>query len=349
MPANAMPGPVKPGPANPGNAVSTAARLLPRRSLLAVPAMAPFLARPALAQAPWPAGQTVAVVIPYAPGGASDVIGRLVTQGLQERLGGTFVMDHKPGASTSLAARAVARARPDGNTLLLGTIATFAMTPLALRNPGYDPLADFAHITLICETLQLLVAHPRWDSLETLLAAARARPGTLSYATWGIGTTAHLPMLDLLGRTGTEMLHVPYNGSPPAMTDTIAGRTDCMFALLAACKGHLEDGRLRGLAVPTAKRPAPLPDVPTFAELGIPDFLYAGWYGLQAPLGTPEPIQARIAAAMAATFADPKVQAFMATQGLAPCEMGRIAAIARIERELPLHRTLMQRAGLNPE
>jgi tripartite-type tricarboxylate transporter receptor subunit TctC len=328
----------------PGYGTTGRRGLIAGATLLAAPALAP-----ALAQAPWPAGQTVAVVVPYAPGGASDVVGRLVTQGLSERLGGTFVMDHKPGASTSLAARLVARARPDGLTLLLGTIATFTLTPIAFRNPGYDPLADFAHVTQVCETLSVLVAHPRWPSLEAMLAAARARPDALSYATWGVGTTAHLPMLDLLGRVGAEMLHVPYNGAPPALTDTIAGRTDCMFALLAACKGHLEEGRVRGLAVPTAGRPAALPAVPTFAELGIPDFIYTGWYGIQAPAATPLPIQARIEAALVAHFADPKVQAFMQTQGLAPSAMGQAAAIQRIQRELPLHRGLMQRAGLNPE
>jgi len=329
---------------------STAPR--PGRRALIAGAGAGLLAAPthrlAQAQAAWPAGQTVAVVIPYAPGGASDVVGRLVTQGLQERLGGTFVMDHKPGASTSLAARSVARARPDGSTLLLGTIATFTLTPLAFRNPGYDPLADFAHVTMVCETLSLLVAHPRWKSLAELLAAAKAKPGALSFATWGVGTTAHLPMLDLMARTGTDMLHVPYNGAPPALTDTIAGRTDCMFALLAACKGHLEAGRVRGLAVPTAERPAPLPEVPTFAEQGFADFIYTGWYGVQAPPGTPEPIQARILEALTAQFADPKVRDFMATQGLGPAAMGQEAIIARIRRELALHKGLMDRAGLQP-
>jgi tripartite-type tricarboxylate transporter receptor subunit TctC len=307
------------------------------------------LAAPALAQAPWPAGQTVAMVIPYAPGGASDVVGRLVTQTLQERLGGTFVMDHKPGASTSLAARLVARAKPDGMTLLLGTIATFTLTPLALRNPGYDPLADFVHVTQVCETLSVLVAHPRWSSFEALLAAAKAKPDALSYASWGVGTTAHLPMLDLLGRVGASMLHVPYNGAPPALTDTIAGRTDCMFALYAACKGHLEEGRVKGLAQPTLQRPAAIPDIPTFAEIGIPDFVYTGWYGVQAPAATPRAITERIERALTEGLGDPRAQAFMATQGMAPAAMGGAAAVARIEHELPLHRRLMQRAGLSPE
>ncbi len=318
-----------------------------RRTILL--AAAGSLAAPALrAQGGYPGGGTVAVVIPYSPGGASDVVGRLVTQGLQEKLGGTFVMDHKPGASTSIAARHVARARPDGMTLLCGTIATFSLTPLALRNPGYDPLNDFIHVTQVCETLSLLVAHPRWNSLEELLAAARARPEAISYATWGVGTTAHLPMLDLGARAGATMLHVPYNGAPPALTDTIAGRTDCMFALLAAAKGHLDAGRVRGLAVPTAQRAPQLPDVPTFVEKGFADFLWGGWYSVQAPLGTPAPIIERLNEALTQVFAEQRTIDFMATQGLAPAPMGSAALRARIERELPLHRALMQRAGLEP-
>jgi tripartite-type tricarboxylate transporter receptor subunit TctC len=322
-----------------------------RRALLAATAAASPLAapRPARAQGAWPAGQTVAVAIPYAPGGASDVVGRLLTTGLQERLGGTFVMEHRPGASTGIAARHVARARPDGLTLLLGTIATFTLTPLAFRNPGYDPIADFAHITMLCETLSLLVAPPRWSSLAELLAAAKAQPGRLSYASWGVGTTAHLPMVDLCGRAGVEMVHVPYNGAPAALTDTIAGRTDCMFALLAACKPHLEAGRLRGLAQPTAARPAALPDVPTFAEAGFPDFLYTGWYSLQAPPGTPEPILARLSDAAIESFKDPRSREIMASQGIARAPGGKAALLARIDRELTLHRELMRKAGMVPE
>ncbi len=318
-----------------------------RRTLML--AAAGTLAAPGLrAQGAYPGGASVAVVIPYSPGGASDVVGRLVTQGLQEKLGGSFVMDHKPGASTSIAARHVARARPDGMTLLLGTIATFSLTPLALRNPGYDPVADFAHVSQVCETLSLLVAHPRWNSLEELLAAARARPEAISYATWGVGTTAHLPMLDLGARAGVNMLHVPYNGAPPALTDTIAGRTDCMFALLAACKTHLEAGRVKGLGVPTATRQPQIPEVPTFIEKGFADFTWGGWYSVQAPLGTPQPILDRLGQALAEVFSNPRTIEFMATQGLAPAPMGSAALRARIERELPLHRGLMQRAGLEP-
>lgn len=334
-----MPHPRAPGP--------NRRALLAAATAAAAPLAAPRLARGG--DASWPGAQTVSVVVPYAPGGASDVVGRILAAGLQERLGGAFVLDHRPGASTGLAARHVARAKPDGLTLLLGTISTFTLTPLALRAPGYDPVADFAHVTMLCETLSLLVAPPRWSGLGELLAAAKAKPGALSYASWGVGTTAHLPMVDLCGRAGVEMLHVPYNGAPPALTDTIAGRTDCMFALLAACKPHLEAGRLRGLAVPTAARPAVLADVPTFAELGFPDFVYTGWYSLGAPPGTPEPILDRLSDAAVDTFKDPRTRELMASQGIARAPGGKAALLARIERELALHRELMRKAGMAPE
>lgn len=319
-----------------------------RRSLLA--AGAGLIAAPRLAgaQPAWPGTQPVVIVLPYAPGGATDVVARIVMQGLTDRIGGTFVWEHKPGASTSLAARHVARARPDGHTLLLGTIATFSMTPIALRNPGFDPLADFEHITQVCATQSLVVANPRWQSLQQIIDAAKARPGQLSYASWGVGTTAHLPMLQLMERAGIDMLHVPYNGAPPALTDTIAGRTDLMFALVAASRGHVEGGRLRAVAAATEQRITIFPAIPTLTEQGIP-VTNNGWYGLQAPLGTPAPIRARILDAMTAHFADPRVIEFMAGMGLAPEQPGEQVVRARITRELALNRVLMARAGVVAE
>ncbi len=319
-----------------------------RRVLLAAGAALLATPRIAGAQSAWPGSQPVTLILPYAPGGATDVVGRLVLDGLTQRIGGTFVWEHKPGASTSLAARHVARARPDGTTLLLGTIATFTLTPLALRNPGFDPLADFEHITQVCATQSLLVGHPRWASLAALIEAAKARPGQLSFATWGVGTTAHLPMMLLMERADIEMLHVPYNGSPPALTDTIAGRTDCMFALVAACRGHVEGGRLRGLGAASEERVRIFPDISTLTEQGMP-ITNNGWYGIQAPVGTPEPIRARILEAMTAHFADPRVIEFMAGQGLAPQPMGSAPLREKITRELAQNRILMARAGVVPE
>lgn len=310
---------------------------------------APAVPRGARADAAYPGGQTVSIVLPYAPGGAPDVLAQVLTQGLSARLGGTFVMEHKPGASTTLAARHVARAKPDGNTLLMGTVVTFTTAPYALREPGYDAVKDFAHITMISDTQFLLVAHPRWRSLEEVLAAARQRPGQLSFATWGVGTTAHLMMVDLMARTGTELLHVPYSGSPPALTDTIAGRADLMFSTFAPARPHVEAGRLKALAIPSPARSPVLPDVPTMDELGQKEFVSSGWFTLSAPAGTPPAILSRLEKAATEAFAAPEARARLDSLGLVPARPGPEALMERLTREAALNQRLIKAAGIKPE
>jgi tripartite-type tricarboxylate transporter receptor subunit TctC len=319
-----------------------------RRGLLGA-GLAAGLAAPALAQAPWPGGRTVSVVLPYAPGGGSDVVARVLTDGFAERFGGTFVSEHRPGATTTLAARYVARARPDGTTLLLGTNATFTQAPFALRNLGFDTVADFAHISLLAESLYLLVANPRWPSLEAVLAAARQRPGEITYGSWGVGSTAHLLMLDLLGRHGLEMLHVPFNGPAPALTETLAGRLDLMFTTMAPARPHVDSGRLVALATPSRARLAVMPGVPTLVERGLGEVVVSAWWSLSAPAGTPEPLQAALLAAAEAGFAKPAARALMDGLGLVVPEMGPAAMRARMARDLELNRELMRRAGVVPE
>ncbi len=320
-----------------------------RRGLLA--GATALLAAPGLlrAQGAWPQGQATSIVIPYAAGGAPDVLGRIIAQGFAEKTGGNFILEHKPGASTTLAARQVARARPDGSSLLMGTVVTFTTAPFALRSLGYDPVADFAHITQIAETLFILVANPRWESLDHVLTEARRRPGQITYATWGVGSTSHLGMVDLMQRTGTEMLHVPFNGTPPALTETIAGRTDLMISTFAPAKPHVEGGRLRALGMASAARTAALPDVPTLAELGQRDFVVSGWFSLQAPAGTPQAVQDRVNDLAKEAFGTPAAAETFARLGFAPTEPGPAVLTARIRRELELNRELMRRAGIQPE
>jgi tripartite-type tricarboxylate transporter receptor subunit TctC len=307
------------------------------------------LPRLAGGQDAYPGSQAVSIVMPYAPGGSMDVLGRVLTQGLSERLGGTFVLDHKPGASTTLAGRHVARARPDGATLLMGTSVTFTMVPFALRNPGFDALADFAHVTMIGDTLFLLVANPRWRSLDEVVAEAKRRPGALTYATWGVGTSSHLLMLDLMARAGIELLHVPFNGAPPALTETLAGRVDLMFSTFAPAKPHVEAGRLRAFGTPAAERVAALPEVPTLVELGHRGFVGNGWFTLSAPAGTPQPVLNRLEEATVAILADPAVRARLDGVGLVASPPGAKAARERIVREAATNRELMRRAGIEPE
>lgn len=313
-----------------------------RRAALAAPMLAlPFL--PARAQS-----AVTSVIIPYGAGGASDVVGRLVTEGLAQRLGGNFIMEHKPGASTTIAARHVARARPDGRTLLLATVVTMAMAPLAIPEPGYDPVNDFTHLTALCTTEAWLVAHERWGSVEQLFDAARQRPGQLSYASWGVGTTAHLPMVELTGRAGVEMLHVPFNGAPAALTEVISGRVDCMIILVAASRGQVEAGRVRVLGAVNKERISAYPDIPTVAEQGFEGFGGGAWYSLHAPPGLPEQDATRITQAAIESFSTPEAVAFMRSRGLAPDEFGTDALRARIPRELEQNRELMRRAGITP-
>ena len=227
---------------------------------------------PALARRPGPLARPSPSWCPMRPA-APPMSGPAGHPGVAEKLGGTFVIDRKPGAFDQLGGTARGAARPDGLTLLLGTIATFTLTPLAFRNPGYDPLADFVHITQVakrCRCWSPIHAGKAW--MRCCRGAGEARGPVLCHlGRRHHGAPAHAgPAHPDRHRDAACALQ---RTAPPALTDTIAGRTDCMFALLAACKGHLEGGRLRGLAMAdAAMRPASLPDVPTFAELGIPDF-----------------------------------------------------------------------------
>jgi tripartite-type tricarboxylate transporter receptor subunit TctC len=223
------------------------------------------------------------------------------------------------------------------------------MAPFALRNIGYDPFNDFVHITMLAETGFVLVAHPRTPTLPALVEAARARPNQLAYATWGVGSSSHVMMLNLLRLTGTEMLHVPFNGSPPGLTETIAGRTDAMMSVIAPARPQIEGGRLAALAVPGMSRQSSLPAVPSTAELGLEGMRSPGWFSLQAPAGTPASITDRIAGAAAESFRTPAARAQLAQLGFSETPAGPEALQARMRQEYALHQDLLAKAGIQPE
>lgn len=297
----------------------------------------------------WPNGRSVSLVIPFTPGGGTDVVARILQEGFAETFGGNFVMEHKPGATTTVGARHVARARPDGATLLVGSNSALSQAPFAYRNLGYDPLADFTHLSLLYASAYLLVAHPRWTGFAQLVAAAKRAPGTLSYATWGVGSTAHMLMLDLCERSGIEMLHVPFGGPAPALTEILAGRVDLMFTTFAPARGHVLEGRLSALGTPHEQRLAAVPQVPTMGELGLPEFLVSAWWCLAAPAGLPPSLAAALDQAVRAAIARPQAQRLAGEFGLLPLPLGPEAMRARITRDLALNEVLMRKAGITPE
>ena len=260
--------------------------------------------------------RTVKIVVPTAPGGGNDVMARIVAGRLQERLKQPFIVENKAGANGAIASEFVARAPPDGYTLLFGYIATHGINP-GLSKVPYDPVADFAPIAEIAEAQQVLVVNPAVPakSVNELIALAKAKPGTLSYASAGNGTAPHIAGELFKQRAGVDLLHIPYKGSAPAVMDTLAGTTQVMFPRLIAAGPQLKAGKLRALAV-TGKRRSPLyPDLPTVAEAGVAGFEITQWYGFLAPAKTPKAIVDLVNREIVATMQEPETARKFAEQG----------------------------------
>ena len=319
---------------------------LSRRALLGSTLALPGLAR---AQG-FTDGRPVSIVLPYTPSAGQEVNSRILTDSLTEYFrGGTYVNEHRPGAGTTVAARHAARAKPDGTTLLLATNVTFTVAQFAYRNPGFDPDADFAHISLLSEALYFLAANPKWQSVEELVAAAKRRPGELVFTSWGVGSVAHLLGVDFCRRNGIEMLHLPFNGTPPALIEIIAGRADMIFSTMAAALPSVQSNRLRALATPSPQRIASHPDLPTMQELGYQDFVMLPWYSLSAPAATPPALLAQLEEATMRGFATPAAAAKLTENGLVPAGRGRADMLARIAEDRRRNQELMRVAGIQPE
>ena len=239
--------------------------------------------------------KTVTIVVPTAPGGANDAMARIVAQGLSQKLGQPVIVDNKPGANGAIATEFVARAVPDGHTILWGYIATHGINP-ALQRLKYDPIADFEPIGMVASSPTLLVTTnslPVTNAKE-LVALLKAKPDSISYASAGIGTAPHLTAELFQINTGTHMLHVPYKGSAPALVDTIGGTTQVMFPSLFSAFPFVTGGKLRALGIAGEKRSSVLPNIPTLREQGIPNMSVTQWYALFAPAKTPTAIINRL-------------------------------------------------------
>jgi tripartite-type tricarboxylate transporter receptor subunit TctC len=269
--------------------------MLTRRSLLAASAA---IAAPARAEA-WPA-KPIKLVVPYAPGGTTDVVGRVTAEYLGRQLGQTLVVENRPGKGATIGTSQVAKATPDGYTLVMSNVAAMAVSPALYGDLDYDPVRDFVHITLASLNPSVLVVNPAFPArtLADYVAWARANPDKLAYATSGPGSSNHILGVMAAQSTGTKLVHVPYRGAGPAMQDTIAGIVPSMFDSLPSAAPHIRAGKVRALAVSGENRSASFPDVPTMKEQGYPELVSYSWFGLSAPAHTPVPIVERIAREM---------------------------------------------------
>lgn len=279
----------------------------------------------------------IRVVITYPPGGSTDLVGRALAMKLTEGLGQQVVIDNRGGAGGIIATEIVARAAPDGYTLLLGTSAGMSINPLLHKKLPYDVQRDFAPITLLVINPQGLVAHPALpaSTIQELVKLARAKPGFLNYATPGVGSPNHMGMELFKSMTQTDIVHVPYKGGGAAMTELLAGQVHLYFNSLPTVLPRVRAGKLKALAVGSAKRSPAMPELPTVAESGVPGFEYATWYGLFAPAGTPRAIVSRLNHAVGAALRLPDLSQSLAAQGAepSPTTPDELARFMKVEHE----------------
>jgi tripartite-type tricarboxylate transporter receptor subunit TctC len=301
------------------------------------------------AQSAYPA-KPVKIIVPSSPGGGTDTVTRLLAQHLSETLGHTFYIENRPGAGSMTGIEAGARSSPDGYTLL---VAASTMTSLHVirEKMRFDAVKDFDPITLLVSIPNVLVVHPLLPvkSFAEFVALAKREPGKLSFATPGLGSTAHMAMELLKAKAGIDMLHVPYNGVAPALTDVIAGRVSAMLVNVASVKAHIESGAVRALAVSSLKRASALPDLPTIAEHGIPGYEAIQWFGLLAPVGTPKDIVARLHDETVAGLKTDKVVRWMATEGAEQGGGTSDEFAALIAREVKEWTEVARAAGIEPK
>ena len=272
----------------------------------------------AQAQAPGYPVKPVKLVVPYPPGGPTDIVARVVAQKLSEQTGQQFIVDNRAGAGGNPGAELVAHSAPDGYTLVVATTA-HAINPSLFKNLGYRLLKDFAPVSQLTGGPLVIVAHPALpaNNVAELIALAKAKPGELNFASSGNGQSTHLAAELFDSMAGVKMKHIPYKGSAPALTDVIAGQTQLMFDTMLSAMPHVKSGKLKALAVTSPKRSPVAPDLPTVAESGLPGYEAIAWNGLLAPAGTPPEVVARLNAELRKALALPEVKDKFEAQGFA--------------------------------
>lgn len=321
------------------------------RFLICMAASAAALAlSPALAQQHYP-DRPIKLVVPYAPGGATDILGRLLATSLGEKLGQPVIVDNRPGASTAVGAGLVAKAQPDGYTLLLGAGSTLTMNPVVRKTLPYDPQRGFTMLGVVADMGLVLVANNevKANTLQELVAESKAAPDKFSYGTFGTASSVHFGGELLKSATGLSMLHVPFNGSSPSLTALMGGQVQLAVDTVVATSPLIKSGKIKPIAALGAKRLALLPQVPTVAESGYPGFDMSTWFTFMAPAGLPAPVQKKLEQSLADVMAVPEMQRKLVDIGLTPAWGPGAALRERVERELPLMREVAQRANIQAE
>jgi tripartite-type tricarboxylate transporter receptor subunit TctC len=302
-----------------------------RRGALAV--VTACMAAVAFAQ-PYP-NHAIRLVVPFPAGGTTDILARAAAQKLTEALGQSVVVDNRPGAGGNIGAELVAKAAPDGYTLLMGTVGTHAINPSLYAKMPYDHVKDFVPIVLVAGVPNVLVVNPSLpiNSVADLIKLAKAKPGTINFASSGSGTSIHLSGELFKTMAGVDMTHVPYKGSAPALTDVMGGQVQIMFDNLPSSLALIKSGKLRAVAVTSLQRAPALPDVPTIAESGLPGFEASSWFGILAPAGTPAPIVAKINAEVNKWLQSPEAKEQLLAQGAAAAGGSPEQFVAHIRAE----------------
>ncbi|MBI2737014.1 MAG: tripartite tricarboxylate transporter substrate binding protein [Rhodospirillales bacterium] len=323
-----------------------------RRSLISTLAALPLLgqvASPAQAQEGYPS-RAVTLVIPFAPGGGTDIVGRILQQKLSERLGQSVVVLNKPGAAGTIATNFVAKAAPDGYTLFLSWD-SHAINPLVYKNLPYDTFKDLVPVTLVARVPQVMATWGELpaNTLSEFVALAKSEPGKLNYASVGPGNSNHLMSEYFHRLAGIQLMHVAYKGGGPSIVAMLSGEVAYSFLSYASLRGHIKSGKLKALAVAGTKRLSDIPEVPTMSEAGFPGFEAYAWMGLFAPAGTPEPVIARLNRDVVAVLKDPEVLAKLSDVGAEPVGSTPAELDAYVRKEHDKWALFVKEAGLQFE
>jgi tripartite-type tricarboxylate transporter receptor subunit TctC len=322
-----------------------------RRALLGAAALGlAVAAMPARAQDNWPA-KPIRLVVPFVPGGVTDTSARVIAEALSKRLGQQMVVDNKPGASGNIGTQLVAQSPADGYTLLLAFDGTMVINPHVFPKVPFDTLKDFASVGKIGDAALVLVANPNVPvkSLQEVIALSKTQPGGLSYGTSGTGGTPHIAGELLAQRTGAKLQHVPYKGGGQALTDVIGGSIPLVYTAVAGAHGHVASGKIKAIAVSSARRSSALPDVPTFAESGVSDFEVNSWVGLLAPAQTPPAIVQRLNRELNAALADADTRERLAKLGISATPGTSEQFSAEMRRDLGRYGQVVKQAGIRLE